>query len=47
MLKIRNLHVTVDDKPILRRLDLTVDAGEIHAIMGLHTAEPQLNERGA
>ncbi|NMG76948.1 Fe-S cluster assembly ATPase SufC [Aromatoleum diolicum] len=34
MLEIRNLHVTVDDKPILRGLDLTVMAGEVHAIMG-------------
>ena len=34
MLEIRNLHVSVDDKPILRGLDLTVRAGEVHAIMG-------------
>ncbi|MBS0505040.1 MAG: Fe-S cluster assembly ATPase SufC [Proteobacteria bacterium] len=34
MLKIENLHATVDDKPILRGLDLTVNAGEVHAIMG-------------
>ena len=34
MLTIRNLHVTVDDKPILRGIDLTVHAGEVHAIMG-------------
>ena len=34
MLEIRNLHVTVDDKPILRGLDLAVKAGEVHAIMG-------------
>ncbi|NMF89289.1 Fe-S cluster assembly ATPase SufC [Aromatoleum petrolei] len=34
MLEIRNLHVTVDDKPILRGLDLDVRAGEVHAIMG-------------
>lgn len=34
MLEIRNLHVTVDDKPILRGLDLEVRAGEVHAIMG-------------
>jgi Fe-S cluster assembly ATP-binding protein len=34
MLEIRNLHVTVDDQPILRGIDLSVGAGEVHAIMG-------------
>lgn len=34
MLKIENLHATVADKPILKGLSLTIDAGEIHAIMG-------------
>jgi Fe-S cluster assembly ATP-binding protein len=34
MLEIRNLQVRVDDKPILRGIDLTVNAGEMHAIMG-------------
>jgi Fe-S cluster assembly ATP-binding protein len=34
MLEIKNLHATVDDKLILKGLDLTVDAGEVHAIMG-------------
>ena len=34
MLKISNLHASVEDKPILRGLDLTVNAGEVHAIMG-------------
>jgi Fe-S cluster assembly ATP-binding protein len=34
MLEIRNLHVTVADKPILKGLDLTINAGEVHAIMG-------------
>jgi ABC-2 type transport system ATP-binding protein len=34
MLRIENLHATVDDKPILRGLDLSVNAGEVHAIMG-------------
>jgi Fe-S cluster assembly ATP-binding protein len=34
MLEVRNLAVSVDDKPILRGLDLTVNAGEVHAIMG-------------
>jgi Fe-S cluster assembly ATP-binding protein len=34
MLEIKDLHVTVDDKPILKGLDLEVNAGEVHAIMG-------------
>jgi Fe-S cluster assembly ATP-binding protein len=34
MLKIENLSATVADKPILKGLSLTVNAGEIHAIMG-------------
>ena len=34
MINIKNLHVSVDDKPILRGIDLQVNAGEIHAIMG-------------
>ncbi len=34
LLEIRNLHATVDGNEILRGLDLTVDAGEVHAIMG-------------
>jgi Fe-S cluster assembly ATP-binding protein len=34
MLSIKNLHVTVGDKEILRGLDLEVGAGEVHAIMG-------------
>jgi Fe-S cluster assembly ATP-binding protein len=34
MLQVRNLHVSVDGKPILKGLDLLVNAGEIHAIMG-------------
>jgi len=34
MLEIKNLHVTVADKPILKGLDLTIGAGEVHAIMG-------------
>lgn len=34
VLKIENLHATVADKPILKGLSLTVNAGEIHAIMG-------------
>jgi Fe-S cluster assembly ATP-binding protein len=34
MLSIKNLHATVDDKPILHGIDLEVKAGEVHAIMG-------------
>jgi Fe-S cluster assembly ATP-binding protein len=34
MLEIRNLHVSAGDKEILRGVDLTVDRGEIHALMG-------------
>src|ERR1700737_1034435 len=34
MLEIKNLHASVDGKEILRGVDLTVGAGEVHAIMG-------------
>ncbi len=34
MLNINNLHANVGDKPILKGLTLTLNAGEIHAIMG-------------
>jgi Fe-S cluster assembly ATP-binding protein len=34
MLKIENLHAEVDGKPILKGLSLTINPGEIHAIMG-------------
>ncbi len=34
MLNILDLHVAVDDKAILRGVDLSVKAGEVHAIMG-------------
>ena len=34
MLQINNLHATVGDKPILKGLSLTLNSGEIHAIMG-------------
>jgi Fe-S cluster assembly ATP-binding protein len=33
-LEIRNLHVSVEGKPILKGLDLKVSKGEIHALMG-------------
>jgi Fe-S cluster assembly ATP-binding protein len=34
LLEIRNLHVNVEDKPILKGLNLTIERGEVHAIMG-------------
>jgi len=34
MLEIRNLHAGIDGKEILKGIDLTVNKGEIHAIMG-------------
>jgi Fe-S cluster assembly ATP-binding protein len=34
LLEIKNLHVEIDSKKILNGLDLTVNAGEVHAIMG-------------
>ncbi len=34
LLEIRNLHARVKDKEILRGIDMTVEAGEVHAIMG-------------
>lgn len=34
MLQIKNLHATVNDKQILKGLYITVNAGEVHAIMG-------------
>lgn len=34
MLEIRDLHVTTGGKDVLRGIDLTIRAGEVHAIMG-------------
>ncbi|PRY99812.1 Fe-S cluster assembly ATP-binding protein [Marinilabilia salmonicolor] len=34
MLSIKNLHAKIDDKEILRGIDLKVKPGEVHAIMG-------------
>ncbi|KAB2876032.1 MAG: Fe-S cluster assembly ATPase SufC [Bauldia sp.] len=34
ILEIKNLHVTVGEREILRGIDLTMNAGEVHAIMG-------------
>jgi Fe-S cluster assembly ATP-binding protein len=33
-LEIKNLHVSIEDKEILKGLSLSIDPGEIHAIMG-------------
>lgn len=33
-LEIKNLHVSVEDKEILRGLDLSVEKGRVHALMG-------------
>lgn len=34
LLKITDLHVSIDGKPILNGLNLTIHPGEVHAIMG-------------
>ncbi len=34
MLEIKNLHASIDDKPILKGINLTVKPGEVHAVMG-------------
>lgn len=34
MLEIKNLQAGIQDKPILKGIDLSVNAGEVHAIMG-------------
>jgi Fe-S cluster assembly ATP-binding protein len=34
LLEIKDLHATVGDREILKGIDLTVEAGEVHAIMG-------------
>ncbi|MGC6480035.1 MAG: Fe-S cluster assembly ATPase SufC [Flavobacteriaceae bacterium] len=34
MLKIQNLHAEIEDKPILKGIDLAINPGEVHAIMG-------------
>ena len=34
MITIKNLHASINGKEILKGLDLTVNAGEVHAIMG-------------
>ncbi|MCH7613101.1 MAG: Fe-S cluster assembly ATPase SufC [Candidatus Marinimicrobia bacterium] len=34
MLEIKNLHVSIKGKEIIKGIDLTINAGELHAIMG-------------
>jgi Fe-S cluster assembly ATP-binding protein len=34
MLEIRNLHARVDDRDVLKGIDLSIGPGEVHAIMG-------------
>ncbi|AGC66875.1 FeS assembly ATPase SufC [Candidatus Uzinura diaspidicola str. ASNER] len=34
MLKIENLHVSIEEKPLLKGINLHINAGEVHAIMG-------------
>jgi len=34
MLKIKNLHASVDGEKILKGIDLEINSGEVHAIMG-------------
>ena len=38
MLQITNLHATVGGKEILKGVDLTINDGEIHALMGTNGA---------
>ncbi|MDH3605892.1 MAG: Fe-S cluster assembly ATPase SufC [Acidimicrobiia bacterium] len=34
ILQVSNLHVSVEDSPILRGLDLSIERGKVHAVMG-------------
>ena len=38
MLDIKNLHVQINDKEILKGLNLTINPGEIHVLMGINGA---------
>ena len=39
MLQIENLHAELDGEPILKSLSLTVNAGEVHAMVGPNGVE--------
>ena len=34
LLHIENLHLSVNEKPILHHVNLTINAGEVHVVMG-------------
>ena len=36
MLKVKNLHVKIDEKEIIKGLDIEIKKGEIHALMGVN-----------
>ena len=40
MLQIKNLHASVEEKEILKGINLEVKAGEVHAIMGFLIITP-------
>ena len=38
-LEIKNLHVAIEDKEILKGVNLVINTNEIHAIMGFKTLQ--------
>ena len=34
MLQIKNLHVSIEEKKIIKGLNLSINKGEVHALMG-------------